>query len=232
MADINVKLKLDSREAELRVEELKKKAEQLKAKLASGLLPPEAMKATANQLKQINTEIVDLQKNTDIVKTADDFGNFADTLGAVNVGLAGAAISLEVFNDGTEEFAQLQRRFNLVLQTGTVLQQVANIESVKAKINKVQEAIATRLTIKAKTTEAGVTKGLTVVQKLWNKAVAANPILVLVAAITALIGIGAALIKFFDKSTEQAKDYEKALDGTVIKNDELLIKRQVKKLMN
>ena len=52
---------------------------------------------------------------------------------------------------------------------------------------------------------------ITIAQRLWNAATAANPIGALVVAITALIAAGAALIKFFINSSKEAKRNEEAV---------------------
>jgi len=120
------------------------------------------------------------------------------------------------------------------LQGGLALAGVESEETEKALL-KVQGALALSQGIDSvlESVDAfkrlgAVLKSFTIIQKLvtaaqylWNLAVSANPIGALVLAITALIAGGAALIKFFQNSSKEAKANE-----TAIKNNSKALKEQ------
>jgi hypothetical protein len=216
---------LDPEKLNQSLRDLKLYRKELQGSLGNAIFSQEDQQKISTRLAEVNGKIQDLDASTRKFDPNDTFGNFATLIGVGNTSLVALTNSLELFGVKNEDVQGIQDKLNKLMQLGIVLQQIADADRLKGMVvyyrNKVKELVIEKLSFKEKVAQAGATKTLTAAQLAWNKAVMANPIMLLVTAILALVAVGVTLYNMLKDNTEQTYEYEKALDGTIIKNEEL-----------
>lgn len=238
--NINIKATLDTKQFDSSLKGMQQELKNLKGQLGNNLLSDADRQKILERYGTVKNEIRELQQEIRNVGDASNiFGDVATLMtplaGAFTA--AGSALSLMgVENEKVNEILQKTSQITIGLMA---LQQVADANKLKSlltyRVEQIKNFALDKLTIKNRQQEVAAnlavaasqgkitiaTKIATAAQKLWNKAIAANPIGILLVAITALIGAITLLATVFKKTTDEVEDYEKALDGTVIKNEEL-----------
>jgi hypothetical protein len=158
----------------------------------------EAIKA-AKRVAQLKDEIGDAKAFTDAFNPDAKFKVFGQVLQGVAGGFAAIQGAQAVFGAESKELEETLVKVQgaLALSQGidSVLESADAFQTLGAKMAKIP--IIQRI--------------ITAAQFLWNAAVSANPIGALVTVIVALIAAGAALIKFFINSSNEAKRNEEAV---------------------
>lgn len=201
--EVGVKITVDGSDAVQSVGSIKKQLREATQDLIAmrakfGETSAEAV-AAAKRVANLKDEIGDAKALTDSFNPDAKFKAFGSALQGVAGGFAAVQGAQALFGAESEELektlVKVQGALALSQGLNTVLESVdafKNLGAVMKTIPIVQKAI-------------------TAAQFIWNAATAANPIGALVTVIVALIAAGAALIKFFINSSNEAKRNEAAV---------------------
>ena len=148
-------------------------------------------------------------------------------------------MAMSMFGTESKKVEEIQRNLMGIITILSSLQSIADAkklkgiaqqiplqyQSIKAGLQEVlmikASTVATVTDTAAKETQGAAVVKLTMLQKLWNMAVAANPILLIVAGVAALTGAVYGLSKAFSDNSEKIDESERSLNGYIIKNKEL-----------
>jgi hypothetical protein len=236
--NISLKVGLDTSQFSSSIAGMTKELKAL-SKVDLTLLSEEDKKAVVSRMGDLKNSIMDIKKEIDNADPGAFFDSFTTLAGPAIAGLSGLAVGMEMFGAKTEEVDAIQRKLMGVISILSTLQAVADADKLKGLLKQIPLQyleIKNRLTnimlIKAETVSTitdtaakeagGVTiKKLTILQRLWNLAVSENPILILVAGITALVGGVVALSNAFKENTKAVDETNRSIDGTVYATKEL-----------
>tara|TARA_R110002050_G_scaffold2634_2_gene14950 strand:+ start:6783 stop:8645 length:1863 start_codon:yes stop_codon:yes gene_type:complete len=166
----------------------------------SGDVASKEFKQLSNEASRLKTVQKDVDKQLDRTsRTLDEkFSNAVNVASSSMVLAEGAMSALGVSAKTSEE------------SMAFMVQAIAGAQA----LNSLNEStgIFTRLgSVIMKSTL--FTKAATVAQRLWNAAMSANPLGVIILAVTALIAAGYALIKMFNSSADAVKNFVNELNG-------------------
>ena len=213
--EVGVKITVDGSDAVQSVGSIKKQLKEATAELLDmrakfGATSDEAVKA-AKKVAELKDEIGDAKAFTDAFNPDAKFKAFGQVLQGVAGGFAALQGAQALFGSESkaleETLVKVQGALALSQGIDSVLESADAFSTLGAKMAKIP--IIQRI--------------ITAAQYLWNAAVSANPIGLLVVAITALITAGYALIKFFVNSSNEAKRNEAA-----VKSNTKAIEQQTK----
>ena len=202
--EVGVKITVDGSDAVQSVGSIKKQLREATQDLIAmrakfGETSAEAV-AAAKRVANLKDEIGDAKALTEAFNPDAKFKAFGAALQGVAGGFAAVQGAQALFGSESKELEKtlLKVQGALALSQGlnSVLESVdafKNLGTVLKSIPIVQRAV-------------------TAAQWLWNAAVSANPIGALVTVVVALIAAGAALIKFFINSSNEAKRNEAAIN--------------------
>jgi len=228
MADqtINVKLLLDDSRVKGSLQDLKRYAIELQGSLGSAILNDKDKQAILVRLADVKGKMQDLKASVTAFDPGDTFGNFATMLGIANTALVGVSASLKVFGADEKQIKDIQDKLNAAIQVGVVLQQLADTSRLKGMFlyyaNKLKELVVVGLGIVATKAQAAANeleekttlraaiakKVAAAAQWLWNAAMAANPIGLVVAAVAALAAGIYFLVKAMSAEKEESKELQ------------------------
>jgi len=236
--NIYVNMKVDTSQFNSSMQGMKREMIALKGLIGNNMLSKEDQQAVMTRLGDIRGQMEDLQAATKSMDIGDVFSNIgqigrvgANAIGGVTAAMGALGIESEMTND-------IERKLMMTIQLSMSLQELADAKRLKGMITMRAAQLVELVTIKSVTaaryeqvmantalsaSEAKAALGIGLMGKLqlaWNAAVAANPIGLLVAGIVALVAALGGLYLAFGKSEVKVKEYEKALDGTVIKDEE------------
>ena len=163
--------------------------------------------------KTLQSRFVEVRKELGETRDAMKFldpgallGGWVGLAQGIGGAFATASGAIGIFTEAGEEMNEAQKKSIAIIQTLIGLEQVRSqlidggaIKNIKSLYDNTQAYIVQNLTIKA---VEGSTKSLTVAQLLWNKAVAASPIVILVAAVAAL---AAGIVYLVSKESEYTR---------------------------
>ena len=225
MSTVNIKVLLDDARAKGSLLELKKYARELEGQLGNSLLSKKDQQAIAQRLGEVKGDIDDLRTSVKNFDAGAKFEHMGQALGLVATAMVGVSASLKVFGVESERANKIQEGLNGLIQTSVVLQTLLDTTKRNGMYahyaNLVREWTVNNLMIKQKQTEIASTGVLITLQRVWNNLVKQNPIMLLVTAILALVAAGVALYSVLKDDIEQTKNYEKAIDNVIIKNEKL-----------
>jgi len=236
--NVNVKVNVDTKQFDSSFKGMKQELRELQ-KTDLTLLSPEESKAALQRMGDLKAGIKDFSDELNQVDTGNFFGSFSTLSGPAIASISALSIGMDMFGLETEKVENIQRKMMATIGILSSLQTIADTNKLKSLVKALplqaqdlKNRITNTLLIKQETkaiiqknvaeeASASSIKKITILQKAWNKAVSANPILLIVAAVAALVTGIVLLTKAFRKNTEEAKESEKALDGVVIKDEEL-----------
>lgn len=201
--EVQIKITADTSGADKSVGSIKKQlreatAELLRMREQFGETSDEAV-AAAKKVANLKDEIGDAKALTDAFNPDAKFKAFGAALQGVVGGFAAVQGAQALFGSESEELEK-------------TLVKVQGALALSQGVNSVLEAKDAFKNLGAVMKTIPIIQGaITIAQRLWNAATAANPIGALVVVITALIAAGAALIKFFINSSKEAKNNEAAV---------------------
>lgn len=209
------------------------------AKVDLSILSAADAKAVISRMGDLKDQVGLLRKEITAADPSAFFSTFSTLAGPAIAGISGLAVGMELFGAKTEEVDKVQRKLMAVISLLSTLQTIADANKLKGIMKQIpfqylelknrltnvllikQEVIAETADVAIKNVQAASIIKLTVLQQIWNKAVLANPILLIVAGIMALVGAVVLLGKAFASNNERIKESEKTTDGLIIKNKEL-----------
>lgn len=165
-----------------------------------GATSQEAIQA-AQRVAKLKDAIGDAKDMVDAFNPDAKFKAFSGALQGVAGGFAAVQGAMALFGAESEDVQKT------LLKVQSALAISEGLNSVMASIDAFKNLGAVMKSIPI------IQKAITVAQRLWNAAMAANPIGLLVVAITALIAAGAALISWFKSSSTEAKKNEAAVNA-------------------
>jgi uncharacterized Zn finger protein (UPF0148 family) len=231
-------MKVDTSQFNSSIQGMKREMIALKGLIGNNLLSKEDQQTVMTRLGDIRGQMEDLQAATKSMDIGDVFSNIgqvgrvgANAIGGMTAAMGALGIQSEMTND-------IEKKLMMTIQLSMSLQELADAKRLKGMITMRAAQLVELVTIKSVTTaryeqvmantalsasEAKAALGIGLMGKaqlMWNAAVAANPIGLLIAGIVALVVVLGSLYLAFGKSEVKVKSYEKALDGTVIKDEE------------
>ena len=237
--NIYIKMKIDKSAFDSSMTGIKREMAALRGVVGNSLLSTEDNLKLTGRLGQLKNHLDDVKKSANNIDVGDVFGNMAMFGGVAANAVAGVTGAMSLLGAETEKTGVIEKKILQFMAIGNALQSVADskrlvslakiyIENIKnfLTIGKTTAATAGQVTatVALDVAQTASTKSVNLLTRatlLWNKALASNPILIIIAAIAALAAGVYLLSKAFSSSEEEVKVYEKALDGTVIKNEEL-----------
>lgn len=174
--------------------------------------------STLEKLGGLKDEIGDLST------AIDDFAGTDAKIGAVNQVIGGIASGFQAAQGAAALFGA---------ESQDVEKALLKVQSVMALTEGIKGLTAMQDTLKAAGNVAkslitqliGVdtyTKIVTVSTRIWNAVMAANPIMLMVTAVTALVGAAVLLAKAFDDSTDATEKYIEANQKQIDQNAEVI----------
>lgn len=236
--NISIKLGLDTTKFNNSLEGLKQEMIALE-RVDVSILSEEDAKAVMSRMGNVRASIKDMNREFDQQDSGNFFGSITTLAGPAIAAISAMSVGMELFGVETETVNKLQRTAFGLIGLISAAQTIADAHKLKALFKSVplqaaeiKNRIVNLLLIKKEvvTEEASnvvkvkgtlITKAITKAQWLWNAAITANPIGLLIAGVAALAAGVYLLTKAFSTQKEEAKDYEKTIDGVVIKDEEL-----------
>lgn len=194
-------------------------------KIDFNLITKEQQQAVLSRIGNLQGAIEDLKIATKSMDMGDVFQNIAQVGSLASGAIGGITAAMGALGIESKATENIEKKLMMTIQLTMALQQLADAKRLKGMIAMRTEQLQNLLTFQKveKAQEAGVvtTNLLTRAQLAWNAAIRANPAGVLLSIIAALVVAMGALYLVFNKSEKSVKEYEKAIDGTVIKDEKL-----------
>ena len=199
------KISIDSKDANQSFQSLKSQLKEANSELQNvvekfGLTSKEAQEA-AKKVANLKDKIGDAKLLSDAFNPDAKFKALSNALSGVAGGFAAVQGAQALFGNESKELEK-------------TLVKVQGALALSQGINSVLEAKDAFVVLGAKMSSIPIIqKAITLGQRLWNAAMAANPIGLLIAGITALIAAGAALVNWFMDSSAEAAKNTKAVEA-------------------
>lgn len=225
--DINIQSNAEEAVGSLRSQLRQAQAEVAAMSDKFGVTSVEAANA-AKKAAELKDKIADAKNLTDAFNPDAKFKALSSSLAGVAGGFAVVQGGMALFGNQSKEVEQTL----LKVQSAMALSQ--GLQTIGESVDSFKQlgAVAKSYTITQKIVTAG--------QWLWNAAMAANPIVAIVAGIAALIAAGVALVNYFKdssaaaaKNTASVNENKKALESqtkTLERNSSELDKKQSQEL--
>lgn len=194
---IGLEVEVKTGQAEQSVGNIRKELKSANAELIAaqknfGTYSAEAVKA-AKKVAGLKDSIQDAKETADLFDPGQKFSVFSNALNTVAGGFAAAQGAMGLFGAETQDVEKALLKVQSALALSQGLSQIADAGQAFGKLRSVLISFPP------------IQKAVTVAQKLFNAAMAANPIGLLVAGITAAIAAIAGLITWFGKSSAEAR---------------------------
>lgn len=165
-----------------------------------------------NAIETVNKEITAGASNTSNIQAVTQavqgvtaaYGLWASASALVGDENKEALEIIKQMQIATTALASVTTIQNTLLKESIVYQKASNIVKAIGINQELRSAKAQALSVVLKRQDIGVTKLLTAAQWLWNAALAANPVLLLVTGIGLLVGAGVVLTKMFNSNADAA----------------------------
>ena len=197
--DINIQGNADEVVGSLRSQLRQAQAEVATLSDKFGVTSKEATEA-AKRAAELKDRITDAKALTDAFNPDAKFKALSSSLAGVAGGFAAVQGGMALFGTQSKEVEQTLLKVQSAMALSQGLQQIG--ESVDSF--KQLAAVAKSYTIVQKIVTAG--------QWLWNAAMAANPVGLIVAGVVALIAAGVALVSYFKSASEETARNTKAVN--------------------
>lgn len=202
----------------------------------------EEYRAASEKLAEYRDIMADTQQQTN--ELASDTKGLDTAMNGLMVGVSAVSMLGKVFDDGTEEgkkYSACMADLTKVVFALSAAQQIANklqkqgvLVQTATKVQSLATVAAKKLEAKATAQATGATVAQTVAQTVLNAVMKANPILLIVSAIAALVAGLVGLFAWINRNTdaqkkaEQAqKDYEKAARQTEVTIARLTLQEKI-----
>ena len=216
--NINIKIDVQAQSGLKSMREMRQEMRELQLAMEAA-----AKAGDATKFKQLEKAVADVRKElkeTNACMKMLDPGEILAGFVKMGQGAVGAfsAVTgaMALFGTESEKIQEIQQRSMALIQTmmglekarqllidgGARAEMKALFATTAQQYKKIAAYVTEALTIK---TVEGASKSATAAQKVWNKAVAANPILLLVAAVAALTAGVYALVKAFKAQNDEMK---------------------------
>lgn len=180
-----------------------------------------------------------MRREMEAASDTEIFANMSALAGPLVATLGALGTSMEMFGVKSEDVAEIQNKLLGIVSVLGSIQTIVDANRLKGLLRQIplqmveaKQRLINNLLIKtetaavvadtaAKEVQAATVIKLTWLQKLWNKAVLANPIAFVIAAVVLLGTAIWGLTKALSDNTESFKENEKSIDGMVVKNQEL-----------
>jgi len=200
----NILIKIGITGQETVKQELKKlQTEADKIQLGRSLLTPEEQKQVVSRLIKIKDEVTDLRQGISNVK---GFELFARSMAPVAAGFGTITGLAKQFGLEVKGIDKAEQIMMTTMNASLVLQQLADLQNIKGAIINKANLLSETLLWKTKT---GAIAGATVAQRVFNAAVKANPIGLLITVIAALAVAVGGLIAIFRRYNSVGEDTKK-----------------------
>lgn len=237
--DFYVKLKIDTTQFDSSLQGMKKEMIALKGLVGNNLLSASDQQSVMKRLGELKGEFEDLSIASKSMDTGDIFANMAQ-LGSVAAGaVGGVTAAMGILGVESKMTQDIDRKLMMTIQLMMTLQQLADSKRLIGMIKMRAEQIKNLLTFKTEAvlqvTQIANTERLTVAQAIqtkgvglatkmqliWNAAMAANPIGLMIVAIAALGAALYGLYTIFKTTTISMLEYNSVVDETIKKQQEL-----------
>lgn len=237
--NVYIKLNIDTKGFDGSLTGIKKEMAALRGQIGSSLISKEDNAILSARFGKLKDDMADLKLAAGNINTADVFGNMA-RLGGIAASSVSSVVGVtSLLGVESKKVAEIEKQMLTLISVASTLQQIADLKREKGLITEYGLMIKNALLFKGEqvlkaqslaqtealtVAQAFQTKGVglaTKAQLVWNAAISANPIGLLVVAVAALVAGIYLLVKAFETNTESVKSWEKALDGAVIADDEL-----------
>lgn len=217
--------------------ELKIEYRQLSRTSLEGKTPQEIDKIIGRMV-ELKDQIGDTEAMLNSL-SGDNFEKVGEAAQSASTMIAGVTGAMSLFGAEGERLNELTQKTIGLLAIARAAQEATVMFSeraygiiIKQKYNEISARLKEVLTIKsvtaasiaentAKTKGIATTNLITRAQEIWNRTVAKNPVIALVAAVMALGAAVYALNKRYNEAKGAQDDYNRAADGTIIKNKDL-----------
>ena len=224
-------------EVSLSLGDMKKQLKELKNTSFAGKTEEE-IAAIHEQIGTLTNDMGDLQNKMKAADKGEMLNNFAGSLQAVVSGVQLLSGALSALGVDSEIAKKLEASTMQLISASQALQSIRDINDkgvikafatqAKDTYLKVQNTIATYANAQAEAAKATMTgkasmatKAAAAVQWLWNAALAANPILLIVAGLAALTAGTYLLVKALTKVTQAEKDRQLNAEITKKTNEDV-----------
>lgn len=238
MADFQLNVKLNGVEqAVSTVGELENALKATRQELKGVEVGSEAFDNLSNQARTLQNELKEVKESLNFDKNIGQLGESVSRLGSsVASGFAVATSAIQLFGGDTKELSEAQVKAQLLLNIALGATNVAaNAAKLTQDLKNISDAIGLNLTrqntaatiteTSAVTAEAAATEGATVAQQGLNAAMKANPIGIVLTAVTALV---AALVIFADEEENVGEQVK--INTRQIEDSNILLERRAKLL--
>lgn len=203
---VQIDVNVNTGELSSSLSQLKKELAELK-KIDLDILPADKQRQVVNRMGEIKGKIDDLNYSLKI-DPGDKWGNIGTALRHVATGFAAITAAQTVFGSENKKLQELQKQFNALISVSMLLQELSDSGRLKsvylyyyAKIKELtlskiiqrekEKEIAANVVEAAVVSKVSVAKRIaTTAQWLWNAAMNASPIMLIV---TAVLAFGSAI---------------------------------------
>lgn len=223
-------------------DEIKRLMDQLIGLKMEGKENTEEYQEASEKLAEYKDIMNDTQQQTS--NLASDTKGLDTAMNGLMVGVSAVSLMGKVFDDGTEEgkkYSACMADLTKVVFALSAAQSIANklqkqgiLVQTATKVQSLATVAAKKLEAKATAQATGATVAQTVAQTVLNAVMKANPILLIVSAIAALIAGLVALFSWINrntdaqkKATEAQKEYEKTARETEVTIARLTLQEKI-----
>lgn len=238
--NINIKANLDTKSFDSSIRGMKDELRSIENQLGSKLLSDKDRQKLLIRFGEVKTALKDIKVETDRVGDAGNvFGDLTTFAGPAVAGFTAVGSAMSIIGIENEKVNDILVKTTQLTVALNSIQQIADVSKLKTlvqyRVGQLKNYVLQKLIFKqtVKDTTAIVAQGVatksvgksigfvTKAQLLWNKAVTANPIGALVAGIVLLVGAITGLVLWLGKSNDEYDAQYEAIDGVIIKNEEL-----------
>ncbi len=186
--DIYLKVGVDTTGFNDSIKGMMKEIKGLKGAVGNSILSPEEQKLVLTRMAKLKDEIRDIAEGTNKVK---GFELLARSVGGIAGGIGAITGSLKLLGVESKNAEKMQTILTTAMSASLAIQQLIELQNLK-----------TAITTKAQAAATGIA---TAAQWLWNVAMEANPIGLIVIAIAAFVAGLALLTSWLIKSAKNAE---------------------------
>jgi hypothetical protein len=220
------------------IQGMKQEIRALQGSLGDNILSPQDKEKVILRIADLKDEMRDLNVTFNSIDRGNTFQNISTAMGPAIAGLSLLTSSAALFGSENKQLNLIMQKTSAIIAIVSAAQQIADAQrlkglyifmanQVKAIGLRIQEALTIKVATAsevalngAKATGTILTRAITTAQLAWNAAIASNPIGAILTAIALLVTAIVVLVKEYGKAETGVKNYEKALDGTIIKSDD------------
>ena len=199
------------------IKSLEEEFERLSNEISTAEVGSDKFKKLQGELKAVDSELKNTKKSVeglDFEGKAGEIGKFAGGIGAVGTAAAlafGDNKDIEKFFKTFATGIAITNGIKGAMEAAAAAQRLFNVASLKSGLLQVKNIALTVAETAVKVASAVATAAVTAAQWLWNAAITANPIGLIVVAIGAMVAGIIALGKWIYNNIETVKEWSKYL---------------------